>query len=675
MRPAVFLFLLALGCRGELTTEFHQQIVPGTLPPGYNNLASDGRGNSYVIASNGDAQITKIDSRGRIVYTRQIGGKTDDEATAITADANGNVWIAGSTNSVDFPTTVTLAAPPPARSSSRKNFLLKLNPAGRTLYAVIIPYFLDVRAIATDSQGAAYLTGSIYDSFSSTPGAVQSPGPGTNAFVLKVSPAGDRLVWSTALGGSIEVCKAENSCPQPSPLPNFSVIPTETEAGLAIAVDSRGNVYVGGVTNDVDFPVTRGAFQIGCNCHGTGTNGFAAKISADGSTLLYSTYLGGSSGSSAQAVALTDSGELWIAGASAAPFPTTPSAALSSVPAGSGAPGFLARVNSDGSGLQTASYLTASASVSSVKGIALRDDGSVIVAAITTKNRGLALGFDAGAGTLLFSNPLARSLADRGFAGAKSGVFTTAGATGVVTRFRVLDSNAPSINALTDSATVTARTQLATGELVTLYGERLGPDAGVATSPVNGFLPVQAGGTQVFFDGIPAPLLYVSAGQVNAVVPYEIAGHSRVNVQVVNASGSTSAYYQTAPSDPSIVEDESDVTLVFNQDGTRNSSGNPAAPGSVVSVYATGGGLLSDTAGETGKITTGPGQLRLPVAVEFQRGTDIVNAQITYAGPALETVSGLLQVGFYLPANFSGTPAFDLRIGDAKSRQEIVWIK
>src|SRR5262249_30731285 len=150
-------------------------------------------------------------------------------------------------------------------------FVAKLNAAG---YALVYATYLGGDDagfdIAVDGAGNAYVTGNTDSSdFPTTPGAFQ-PGPGGSfgdAFVAKLSAAGDALVYSTYLGGS------------------------DADTGDGIAVDGAGNAYITGSTDSSDFPATPGAFQAGLRGF---SDAYVAKLSAAGDALVYATYLGGS---------------------------------------------------------------------------------------------------------------------------------------------------------------------------------------------------------------------------------------------------------------------------------------------------------------------------------------------------------------------------------------------
>ncbi|MBK7928527.1 MAG: hypothetical protein IPJ98_13865 [Bryobacterales bacterium] len=129
---------------------------------------------------------------------------------------------------------------------------------------------------------------------------------------------------------------------------------------------------------------------------------------------------------------------------------------------------------------------------------------------------------------------------------------------------------------------------VAPGEIISIFGFDLGPasGAGLQLGP-DGLVANSLAGTQVFFDDVPAPLLYVSAGQVNAVVPYAVAGKATTQLRVNYQNRPTNTItLAVAPSSPG-------VFAITNQNGSVNASNNPAAPGSVLIVYGTGEGQTS----------------------------------------------------------------------------------
>lgn len=178
------------------------------------------------------------------------------------------------------------------------------------------------------------------------------------------------------------------------------------------------------------------------------------------------------------------------------------------------------------------------------------------------------------------------------------------------------------------------------GEILSIYGAGLGPAQGVAGAYHNGFLDTQTGGTRVLFNGVPAPVLYASSGQVNTIVPFEISD----NFVCVSVE------YNGGPSD-FYCEERSAVTpgvlVIQNPDGTINSSTAPAPRGSVITAWAYGFGPFSPPLTD-GQIVAGPGGLSNPVTATID-GTD---APVQYTGPAPGLVAGVVQLNVKIP----GTP-------------------
>jgi uncharacterized protein (TIGR03437 family) len=222
-----------------------------------------------------------------------------------------------------------------------------------------------------------------------------------------------------------------------------------------------------------------------------------------------------------------------------------------------------------------------------------------------------------------------------------------------------------STGAITNAASF-ATGPLSPGEIVTLFGSGMGPST-IVTATINalGLIDNTLAGTRVLFDGIPSPLIYTRADTVSAVVPYATAGKSSTIVQVEYlGQASPAASFAIAATTPGVFQLGSNQWAV-NQDGTINSPANPAAAGSVVVIYATGGGQ-TNPAGVDGSLAAVP--LPSPVAkVSVTIGGQ--NATILYAGAAPGLVAGLLQINVQVPASLPSAPApLVLTIGSASSQ-------
>ncbi len=215
---------------------------------------------------------------------------------------------------------------------------------------------------------------------------------------------------------------------------------------------------------------------------------------------------------------------------------------------------------------------------------------------------------------------------------------------------------APSIASVTNAASG-VKGAIAPGEIVTIKGSVLGPLNGQQfTLDGTGHVPTNVYGTRVLFDNYPAPVLYTSAGQVNAIVPYEIAGRQVVQVQVeYQGVGSLSVSANVLSAAPAIFTNDSSGSgqgAVLNQDYSYNSASNPAAVGSIIQVFGTGEGQTNPV-GSSGSVAAAV--LPKPV-MEVTATVDGVQAAVVYAGAAPQSVAGLMQVNVVVPTGASSRP-------------------
>jgi uncharacterized protein (TIGR03437 family) len=265
---------------------------------------------AYRVQGSG-AFVAKLNPAGTaLVYSTFLGDSSSGITSGIAVDSAGNAYAGGSTSSSNFPTT-----PGAIRSTIGAGdsgaFLVKLNPTGSAaVYSVILGgrgYSFGA-LVAVDPQGNAYMAGSTdAPDFPVTAGAFQKASAGgADVFVAKLNPLGSALVYGTLLGGRS----------------------VDLPAGLAI--DSAGNAFIVGETFSTDFPVTPDALPkrfAGSPCLITAatpfgsptliavcSDAFAAKLDATGSSLTYSTYMSGSDGDAAAAVAISASGAMYVAG-------------------------------------------------------------------------------------------------------------------------------------------------------------------------------------------------------------------------------------------------------------------------------------------------------------------------------------------------------------------------
>jgi uncharacterized protein (TIGR03437 family) len=278
---------------------------------------------------------------GALAYSTYLGGDGADIIHAMAIDSSNNVYLTGETLSSNFPVTAGAfqkkhAGQPGTITGILGSgavpdaFVVKLSPSGQIVYAT---YLGGAGAdaglgIAVDSAGSAYVVGSTSSqNFPVTAGAVQTHLAGnSDVFVAKLSPDGSTLVYATYLGGS-----------------GF-------DSAAAIAVDSFGSVYLGGLASG-DFPTSHGAYR------STGGGAFVTKLDPLGSVLVYSTFLGANSSGITSGMAIDSAGSVYAAGSTTSPsFPTTPGAISSAIGAGNSA-AFLVKLNPTGTAAVYSSIL------------------------------------------------------------------------------------------------------------------------------------------------------------------------------------------------------------------------------------------------------------------------------------------------------------------------------
>lgn len=193
------------------------------------------------------------------------------------------------------------------------------------------------------------------------------------------------------------------------------------------------------------------------------------------------------------------------------------------------------------------------------------------------------------------------------------------------------------------------------GGIVTLFGSGIGPSQ--AQTPASPPAATELGGVSVRFDGLAAPLLYADPGQINAIVPFAIAGRTRVTLEVLHrAALVASLELENAPAVPAIFTQDGSGAgpgAILNQDGSLNAWSRPAAAGSIAVLFGTGFGETSPSLRD-GEVVGGVlPALKLPVDVTVEG----LPAEVLYAGPAPQLVAGVFQVNFRLPPGLKPGPA------------------
>ena len=324
------------------------------------------------------AFVTKINAAGTaFVYSTYLTAATgfgNSAASSVAVDAAGNAYVAGISQSCNFPTTPGSFMPVvPNCGGNFKGFVVKLNPSGSGLaYGTYLssPDFLfsgELTGIALDPSNNAYITGwTQTQSFPTTPGAFKRTLAANtqNAFVSKLNSSGSALVYSTFVGIN-------------TPVPNTDPY----DKANAIAVDSEGNAYITGQSVSQNFPVTNNAFQ---TFPGSRLDAFVTKLNSTGTALLYSTYLGGNGDEVGRAIAVDTGGNAYVTGYfdGTNGFPFTPNAFRNGAGENCCASvlnGFLTKVNPTGTALVYSTSLGTERQAMSGNGVAVDSTGSAYV--------------------------------------------------------------------------------------------------------------------------------------------------------------------------------------------------------------------------------------------------------------------------------------------------------
>ena len=717
-----------------IATASPSQFVARYLPIGISgsatSLAVDASGNFFVVATvqepSGRPQIRaiKTDAQGNELASFDFGGSSEsspDAPAGVVVDAQGNLVIVGTTDSPDFPLVPTSNLP----ASLQAGFVVKLDSQ---LTKILFSKLLggsqgsdsgsfpgskesSAKAVALGADGNIWVAGSTSASdFPVTPGAFQTTGPTPTgfgspvfAFVTELSADGSSILYSTFFGSANTNCNGGSRC-----IPAVGV----TSAN-AIAVDSTGAVVIGGDTIANQLPVTPGTLGQQCDCLYRPQyiqSGFLATFGPGGKQLDWATYIPlAQTGPESEyeisitTVAIDAQGNVIFGGGASSGLVVTKGALQSAFPGGnptSSNPtdgGFVAKVDSSAKGYLFSTYFGALAfgSPSGVTELLLDPQGDIWLTGGSDPN---ALPFPSS--IPLLGNTFVAELSADG-ASIIDAITAPAGAAGqaiVLTPngspaalgsagsvLLDLPGQPASLVGVSNSAGIQVSGDVAPYELVSFYGVGLGPANALGARIVNGSVTNSLGGVQVLFNDVAAPLLYVGPNQINAIVPSSVLGLNTAAVQIVTPNGTLAGpTLSVVPSEPEVFQNgppmpAGGAAVALNQDGSLNSASNPAAGGSVVTVWATGGGI-SFLPGGDGVIASELDSPLLPVSVlnsSYANESGVYSLAVLYAGSAPGLVTGALQVNFQLPTNLFDVYQLtcQLQVGAAVSSRFSVYVQ
>jgi uncharacterized protein (TIGR03437 family) len=441
-------------------------------------------------------------------------------------------------------------------------FTLRLSSAGdRALFGLLGPggQHIAVDATSVYTAGIGFgasdvpITPNAYQqttTFGTCGGGAQLGIPCSHQYVCKMDVGGTKLAFCTYLSGS-------------------------ADAPAGVAPDANGNIWVVGETLFANYPVTSSALQpknaatvppypvnpptYPALYFAFPATGYISELSADGSQLLYSSYLGGTGNDQPSGIAVVGNNVTVSVLADSPDFP--------GLPAGPQQWCLPSRLH-----------------------------GMPVVVRLDAVTHGIA--------------------GETVIEGMPNGVAPLLAGTAVVSGAFVAPvvPASDAIGCMVDAADFTQAAAVAPGQLVTIFGTGIGPATPAGYDPNAPSLPFAVGGASVAVNGEPAPLLYAAAGQINFVMPNDIGASESVTVKVTGPDGVTAQRTMAATAiSPGLftlgVTDYpqcqgkgllgSTSAAVFNQDGSLNSCSNPAAPGSLVSVLLNGTGVLAPAVTDT----------------------------------------------------------------------------
>ena len=626
-----FLALILLSATGALAATPAFQIGVNysewlSFPAGGTQLATDSSGAAYFLTNTNQSNIvlstvTKLSPDGKtILWQNQLGYGV----SAMTVDPNGGVYVV-----------------PMRQPSDTTGYVAKLSSTGTGLAWTASLGFLPQGppAMAADAQGRVYLAAQYALNFI-TP----------EAYVVRVNASGSAIDFTTSFTGT----------------------------PISIALDPSGAAYIAGTS---------------VNSQGTGT-GFLAQVASDGTAGYYTvfpaalsqtvavdgngnvTLFGGSAGlagvvqridssgavtlattvpGAAVAFALDASGNAYVAAATNQLYPVTntlatclfdPATTLSSYSQ------LLNVIAPDGTILQ-ATYIPGGDNLGSPL-LAVTPSGTVLVAAIAGPSF-----------TPTQTGPFPAGTTGGMFLSSFSSTASSAGSNSSIPTY--------SLACAGNSASLQIG-PISPGELITVFGSGLGPQQGVQANVVPGNLyPTSMANVQVTFNGTPAPLLWVQDAQINVVAPWSLTPGQNAQVCVsyldVNTNCLTLPVVQATPA---VFMVDAPYAAALNQDGTYNSAANPAAPGSIVTVFATGLGPITPSQPDGSLIGLPLPANSLTFGVEAVEGFGpsgplvYLPFDVQYAGPAPTAVAGVSQINFVIEPYVSyGT--IQLYMGSASS--------
>ncbi len=590
------------------------------------------RPSSTIGDTNGSVVlVSKLDRSGNPLYATTIGGAN---VTGLALDSAGNLFTYGGADGKAFATTQ--GAFNGSAGVTGGDFVCKLRASDGSILFCSLPGTdgNESGGFTVDSLGNAYFAEVPVSRYADpTQGALAI---GTRACqVTKLDPVG-ALIYRAEFSGLTGIA-------QPS----------------SIAADGQGNVWIAGNASG-DFPTTPDALLPAPAKNVGFLPGFLAKLNSSGTALLYSTF---TDPWLLEQIVLDRAGNIYESALAATgtailrkynPIGTAVvyERTFSDLTPGLGGLPFII----DDAGVATALARTTSVNFPTYRPVQAcsseEPSGNWVMLRIDAAGELIEVTFL----PIPIAYPSLSEMAANGY----FLISSTATENQALGSYQLaIGQLAPAFDAeinlacLGNAAALTIA-PLTPGEIVGLFGRGLGPASPVSAQPGNDRFPIMLAGTQVTFDGVPAPLLYVSDSQINAILPWGSAGKPTTSVCVLFQERSTNCVsLEVAGAAPGVFQLPTGYAAVVNQDGTINSPQNPAARGSIISLYATGLGPVTPLPVDGSVVGFPTPALLNAVKVWFfgARGNAVFPGDILYAGPAPLEVAGLFQINVRVPSS------------------------
>ncbi len=635
---------------------------PDPFPTMDGNGCGLNTGNPFVC---NDVAVYKVSPAGEVISVTYLSGGVNEMPGFLGFAPDQSVFVTGDTSSTDFPVSSTayqsaFAGPPGAGAvisggtdPGGDYFAAKLDPATGMLLASTYlggPNTDTFNATVIGSDGSLNFMrksrGFDMIGMPTTPGALMrdcaDTGTGSsatrcsNGYVAHLSSNLDQLIFGTYVPGAIDA---------------------------TMRLHSDGSVYFAGI-NSPSFQPTPGAYQQTINGP---KDAIVGRLDPTGSRLLFATYLGGPAYDTIRSNAVTPDGSVWVTVASYDPCCSNDEYRLIHLDAEGknklvDLPFYIGDITTN----QNGDLLAITQDPHTPSANAFMTNGCPYY--------GLGYARISADGSLLFFTYLPQS-SQTNFDGIGPHGLPIVTLNAVLqgsNRFEIIEGQDMGILAgcMVNAASYTVGDRFSHGEIVTIFGSKLGPNNGVAFSLESGHLPTSLGDMQVLVNNQPIPLLYVSSSQINAILPFDLQPLSHPEMVVTTSNGAATSNLLPA----SYVADASlslfsldgsgqGQAAAINEDGSVNSPQHRAKPGSRVLLFGTGGGQTnpSSTAGE---VT--PLEIRWLVnSIALSAGKIPLDVEFEGAAPGL--VSGVNQINIKLPdpmPKIDGYPSGTLPIGN-----------